>query len=174
MLAGCTLAAPCAGRTVAGVIAIRAYPGGKDPERKSSRQFQRGLKLLRALRGQESGVRTHGLRTQSFYVRHGRTYLRRALPLAVFPPPRRPLCWIPIKHRVAWMRAPCSFQRSRRPGKHNPTQVDGSGVGGVRANAGGRESWSQIGCEASAAGERVPRIKGFVSTSHLRLGAVGV
>ena len=39
-----TIAAPRAGRTVAGVIAIRAHPGAVDPDRKKPRQFQRGFK----------------------------------------------------------------------------------------------------------------------------------
>src|SRR5262249_23738674 len=43
-LTASTIAAPRAGRTVAGVEAIRARLGGEDPERKSSRQIQRGFK----------------------------------------------------------------------------------------------------------------------------------
>src|SRR5690242_7983925 len=38
-----TLAAACAGRTVSGVIAIRACLRGEDPERKRSRQLQRSF-----------------------------------------------------------------------------------------------------------------------------------
>jgi hypothetical protein len=73
-----TIAAPCAGRTVARVVAIRAYAGGEYPERKSPRKFQRGFKGASGTPSREPGVRTHGLRTRSFY---GRTYLCRALPL---------------------------------------------------------------------------------------------
>ena len=40
-----TIAAPCAGRTVSSVVAIRAYLGGEDPERERSRELQRGFQI---------------------------------------------------------------------------------------------------------------------------------
>jgi len=40
-----TIAAPCAGRAVPGVVAIWADPRGKEPRREGSRQFQRSFEF---------------------------------------------------------------------------------------------------------------------------------
>lgn len=45
-----TIAAPCAGRAVSGVVAIRACLRGWSPEEKRSRQMQRGFQI-RSMRG---------------------------------------------------------------------------------------------------------------------------
>jgi hypothetical protein len=112
-----TIAAPRAWRTIARVIAIRAYPGSEDPQRKRSREVQSGFKAAACRFSPVTRVRRSGLRTRTFYCwagesrrvwcsyerrcgcrRHGRTRLSRALPLAVFPHPGRSLCWIAIRH----------------------------------------------------------------------------
>ena len=72
-----TIAAPCAGRAVARVIAIPAYPGSQEPRRKGSRQFQGGFKALACTPSHKPSVRTRGLRTRSFYMRHGHTQCTR-------------------------------------------------------------------------------------------------
>jgi len=51
-----TIAAPRAGRTVAGVIAIRAHPGAVDPDRKNLASSNAVLKLLRALCGTNAAL----------------------------------------------------------------------------------------------------------------------
>jgi hypothetical protein len=111
-----TVAAPCAWRTIAGVIAVRAYLGGEDG-RKRSRQLQRGFEAAAWTLSREPGVRRRrlGTRTANCFRGHarrlwcthygrcgsqrrGRTGLSQALPLAVFPHPSRSLCWIAIRH----------------------------------------------------------------------------
>jgi len=99
-----TIAAPCVGRAVASVIAIRAYPGGKDPERKRPCQFQRGFKAAASSLRYVPGVRRRELPTESFYMRNRRTLC--ALPLAVFLHPGCFPCWITIRHKFTSMRAP--------------------------------------------------------------------
>jgi len=112
-----TIAAACAGRTVAGVIAIRAYPGGEDPERKCSRQLQRGFEAAARTLSGSPGVRRRELGARPLncspggarglwcsrdrgwgWNQCGRTYPCPALPPAVFPHPCRSLCWIAIGH----------------------------------------------------------------------------
>jgi len=112
-----TIAAARAGRTVAGVVAVRAYMRGEDPERKRSRQLQRGLETAVNSFSQGHGLRKRGLGTRAANCfrghwrrlwctrcgRHawqsgGRTGLPCALSLAVFPHPRCSLCWITIRH----------------------------------------------------------------------------
>jgi len=58
-----TIAAACAWRAVSGVIAIRAYLGGDDPERKGSRQLQRGFKGAPGTLSRVPSIRRRGLRT---------------------------------------------------------------------------------------------------------------
>jgi hypothetical protein len=120
-----TIAAACAWRTVSAVVAMRAYLGGEDPGRKSSCQFRCGSKGATRTLPHEPGVRRCGLWTRSLYYsledarrlwcahdrrcggnRHGRTYPWAVLPLAVFPHPSRPLCWIAIRHSFTRMRVP--------------------------------------------------------------------
>src|SRR5262249_8432495 len=60
-----TIAAPCAGRTVSAVIAIRAYALGEDPGGKGSRQVQRGFKAAANRFSQGHGVRGRGGRGES-------------------------------------------------------------------------------------------------------------
>ena len=112
-----TIAAPCAGRTISGVIAIRACLRGEDPERKRSRQLQRGFETAAGTLSRDPCVRRRGLGTRTVNCfrgdarwlgcthdrrcrgnRHGRTRSHFALPLAVFPHPSRSLCWIAIRH----------------------------------------------------------------------------
>jgi len=106
-----TIAAPCAGRTVPGVIAIRAYLGSDGPGRKRSRQLQRGFETAAGTLSRDPCVRRRGLGTRTVNCfrgdarwlgcthdrrcrgnRHGRTRSHFALPLAVFPHPSRSLC----------------------------------------------------------------------------------
>ena len=112
-----TIAAPCAGRTVAGVIAIRAHPGAVDPDRKKPRQFQRGFKAAACTLRHERRAWTRGLRTRSFRDPLGyerrlrcthdrrrgcmRTHPRHTLPLAVFPHPCCSPRWITIWHTIS-------------------------------------------------------------------------
>jgi hypothetical protein len=119
-----TVAAPCAWRTIAGVIAVRAYLGGEDG-RKRSRQLQRGFEAAAWTLSREPGVRRRrlGTRTANCFRGHarrlwcthygrcgsqrrGRTGLSRALPLALFPHPGRSLSGIAIGHGFPLMRAP--------------------------------------------------------------------
>jgi hypothetical protein len=112
-----TIAAPCAGRTVASVIAIRACLRGEDPERKRSRQLQRGFEAAARTLSRDPGVRRRGLGTRTVDCfrggaqglwrgypggcgsqRRGRTGLSQALPPAVFPHPCRSPCLITIRH----------------------------------------------------------------------------
>jgi len=122
-----TIAAACARRTISGVIAIRACLRGEDPERKRSRQLQRGFEAAAGTLSHDPAVRRRGLGTRTIDCfrgdaralwcrqpggcgsqRRGRTRLSRALPLAEFPHPRCSLCWIAIGHTFAQMRAPCT------------------------------------------------------------------
>ena len=68
-----TIAAPCAGRTVPGVIAIRAYLGSDGPGRKRSRQLQRGFEAAAGTLARDPGVRRRGLgtRTANCFRGHG-------------------------------------------------------------------------------------------------------
>jgi hypothetical protein len=112
-----TIAAACARGTVSAVIAIRAYLGGEDPGRKSSRQLQRGFKAATCSLSHEPDFRRRGLRVGPLNhsaedtrrlrctrgrrwrsKRHGRTCPYFVLPPAVFPHPCRSLCWIAIRH----------------------------------------------------------------------------
>jgi len=127
-----TVAAPCAGRAISAVIAIRACLRGEDPERKRSRQLQRGFEAAARAFSGSPGVRMRGLGTRTvdcfredtrgLWFRHpggcgsqrcGRTGLSQALPLAVFPHPGRSLCWITIRHKFSGgvHRVPCTLSR---------------------------------------------------------------
>ena len=111
------IAAPCAGRTVPGVIAIGAHLGGTKSERKRSRQLQCGFEATVGSLSRDAGVRRCelGARTVDCFrgdargpwcTHHrrcgsqlrGRKGLSHALPPAVFPHPGRSLCWITIRH----------------------------------------------------------------------------
>jgi hypothetical protein len=114
--AASTIAAPCAGRTLSGVIAIRAYLGGEDPKGKVRASSNAVLKPLRAafrtnlIGGAGWGLEplncspgdarrlgcTHDRRCGG--NRHGYTRPYFALAPAVFPHPGCSLCWITIRH----------------------------------------------------------------------------
>ena len=132
-----TIAAPCAGRAVSGVVAIRAYLRGEDPERKSSREFHRSFEAGAGVFSHRPALRSRGLRNRGHnfllryarrlwcthvrshgWLQHAGVYLSHALSLAVFPYPGRSLCWITIRHmlircvyRGCVYRAPCTPQR---------------------------------------------------------------
>jgi hypothetical protein len=98
-----TIAAACAWRAVFGVIAIRAYLGGDDPERKGSRQLQRGFKGASGTLSRVPSIRRHGLRTCALYnaARNPRRLLctrgrkRGWATRASLPLPRASACGIP-------------------------------------------------------------------------------
>ena len=115
-----TIAAPCAGRTVSAVAAIRAYLRGEHPDGKRLRQFQRSFEAVACRPPHEPGAQRRGLRTRSLYYRpgggrrlwctharrcqwqrRGRMHLSHAFPPAVFPHPRCSPCSIPIRHKIA-------------------------------------------------------------------------
>jgi hypothetical protein len=96
-----TIAAPCAGRTISGVIAIRACLRGEDPERKRSRQLQRGFEGAPDAPSREPGVRRPGLRTCALYNAARN--------------PRRLLCSLNASDAVGQQRAP-------NPGSQRPWQ----------------------------------------------------
>jgi hypothetical protein len=125
-----TIAAARALRTVSAVVAIRAYLGGEDAGRESSREPQRGFEGAAFRFSHEPGVRRRGLGTRTVncfrgdaralgctdpgrcgWQRRGRTGLSQALPLAVFSHPCCSACWIAIRHisyTHGWTRAPCT------------------------------------------------------------------
>ena len=61
-----TITATCTGRTVSGVVAIRAYLGGEKPGGEGSRQVQRGFKDAASL---EDG-KIHTLRREVMHTIH--------------------------------------------------------------------------------------------------------
>jgi len=66
------------------------------------------------------------------WQRRGRTHLSHTLPLAVFPHPRRSLCWIAIRHTFTQMRAPCTVY----PSTINYLEVRRENCGGSRLEVG--------------------------------------
>ena len=111
------IAAACVGRTVSAVVAVWACLRGQYPERERARQVQRGFEAAARTLSRELGVRRRGLGTRTAncfrgharrlwcthirsrgWLQHAGVYLSHALPLAVFPHPGRPLCWITIRH----------------------------------------------------------------------------
>ena len=60
-----TIAAPRTGRTVSGVVAIWTYPGGERPERKRSRQLQRGFEAAADTFSHGGALSRRGLRTRT-------------------------------------------------------------------------------------------------------------